>query len=535
MGRIRAKISLASNFGALIYSTVGASALQEGQGYPLTIKEFIQKHFHQPNADELTQAYQGLFNQVLKSLYRNSQKQENQPILSQFTQLLSKQITVEWRNPPVQEQPDLQRINLDFDSYPPRMGFPTSKKNARKAVQRLQKEYAQLSQLRPGDLVCIEGGQLSESEINTNPSEAKFRVSHPKSNLLIEVKAPERLSKAPMERDSGLGALVRDPRIRLNRTMPPIYGVVVETLRDTFLEKQKKNLKHPGFESLKKDTKPVKLKFTGLMSPLTDPLDFLLNDFDFFRSCPMTLATIHGDLNTGNIMVWEDRQSQGLWLIDFAKTTWGLVAFDLAKHEIELRHQILIPWMVSFCDSFRASAVPEQYIQETLQRACLIFELGIEAPENQLSPEPSNSPYVETILGDLVKQPQFQNIQQIVRQIRGWRDQLKLGREEYLYSLFFYGLACIKFQTMEKNKALIPYPAYACYLTSAYALLQLEQLTGGASEEILPDLETLLKNNNDEDSKKEEIKKEEIKKEEIKKVCKILVQYAEGTANQKNQ
>ncbi|MDO8655504.1 MAG: hypothetical protein Q7R48_03825 [bacterium] len=73
-----------------------------------------------------------------------------------------------------------------------------------------------------------------------------------------------------------------------------------------------------------------------------------------FNEIPMTLTTIHGDLNLGNIMVGsasDKSVSRNFWLIDFEKThLYGHLARDFAKLESDVRHfvvsKVLIDSMV---------------------------------------------------------------------------------------------------------------------------------------------------------------------------------------------
>jgi len=65
-------------------------------------------------------------------------------------------------------------------------------------------------------------------------------------------------------------------------------------------------------------------------------------DFDYI---PMTVTTVHGDLNLGNVMVGsagDKVESRNYWLIDFEKThLYGHLAQDFAKLETDIRHYVI--------------------------------------------------------------------------------------------------------------------------------------------------------------------------------------------------
>jgi hypothetical protein len=98
-----------------------------------------------------------------------------------------------------------------------------------------------------------------------------------------------------------------------------------------------------------------------------DVLDSLLEGLGYFDATsprlelPMTLSTIHGDLNLGNIMVGSNPRRSDLreyWLIDFEKTRlFGHLAYDFAKLEVEIRSHVVsrlvldecLRWMDDIC------------------------------------------------------------------------------------------------------------------------------------------------------------------------------------------
>ncbi|HLF25295.1 MAG TPA: ATP-binding protein [Anaerolineae bacterium] len=164
---------------------------------------------------------------------------------------------------------------------------------------------------------------------------------------------------------------------------------------------------------------------------------------------PLLSPATHGDLNTGNILLEVEGNSQ-VWLIDFADARYGHIYFDLAKLEIEFRTHVVY-------DLFREIVAAGVWDEETALRFMLLLENVLHTHTTEsfslfLNALRAHHPmwydqlyqrfltYFEHVLYFLY------SVRSIARSF-GTPDQF---RSHYSVAVFFQGLAAIKFANLDE-------------------------------------------------------------------------------------
>jgi GTPase SAR1 family protein len=151
-------------------------------------------------------------------------------------------------------------------------------------------------------------------------------------------------------------------------------------------------------------------------TPLPNPIYYCQQILD--KLVIARVSNIHGDLNLGNILVDEEHTP---WLIDYGKTQEnGHIAFDFAKLETEIKTHILSEKLTF--EEFR-----------DLEMQLLNTSLGNKA----------------LLLSNKEQNKAFEIIHTIREMAKHY---LTRNPREYLYSLFAYSLAALKFQNLSDKK-----------------------------------------------------------------------------------
>ncbi|MCB0171731.1 MAG: phosphotransferase, partial [Anaerolineae bacterium] len=177
------------------------------------------------------------------------------------------------------------------------------------AVHRLSPENLSDNHLTPGDFVQLAGFIITEVNLETKT---------------VTLDLPDQPDGPPRSHRLRLQPVERPEQYRVNQSMPPVSGVVVQTRPIQLQGEARKALSQaPGIEMT---TETLTLP-TGQRLP--NPLPYtstLLADWP-----PVKLAYLHGDLNLENILV--DPQTRDVTLIDFANAGEDHILHDLLHLE----------------------------------------------------------------------------------------------------------------------------------------------------------------------------------------------------------
>jgi len=192
---------------------------------------------------------------------------------------------------------------------------------------------------------------------------------------------------------------------------------------------------------------------------------------------PLTLSTVHGDLNLGNIMVDEDpsgRDHRDYWLIDFEKThLWGHLAYDFAKLECEIRSDVIARLLLDdalVCmDGF--GGLPSERSRRARERAVALaytMEVGLEL-HHDLSGIPA--PLVTAYSW--------------LKEIRELARQYGVSAEESRLSTFLYTMNTLRFPRLDGDPtacAASPFPKVLHYIAGGVMAPGVIDILGTISE-----------------------------------------------------
>jgi CheY-like chemotaxis protein len=350
------------------------------------------------------------------------------------------------------------------------------------------------------DMVTLKNGRVYETQRANHIKRAGrqaglIRLYDRETQLKFDVRYPTGSNQLAAAQSFSL--LASDPRLRRGKRLNltgRVEGTQILDLQNKITEipvKAQEPLKAAygallepifcAFETAAKTSESLQQFGFGGIS-LIEPIGFLEKRISYATRVDMTRSRIHGDLNLDNILISGDgTRAAASWLIDFAKTQpLGHTAFDFVKLEVELRTQILSDFL---CNEIDREIGRGAISREDAYREWLGKWLGWEM--NLPYPPPLDGNYQRQIIEGLEKwlddgvPPEQAYLLATILSIRSLAS-CKVGilYEEYLYSLFFYSLAALKFPNLvdREKSASAPLPRLMAYLHAAVACSRIAKL-----------------------------------------------------------
>jgi hypothetical protein len=482
LGVLREEYAEEGNLAGIVYSSVGPSQLYlpGEERYPKSLASLIREGLrpkakipgvHDSKAPwrETLKHLERTYDQVLRGLYRHRRPKPDEPILKYYGMLLPPLLSLEYCS---QSGADATEDLIIQDAKP-------------EVLEKLHN-----CSYNVDSVVFVKGGRVYETEYaNHAKKEGRIRLYDEKMQLKLDILYP-RNGDASLALE--FEQLAADPRLRRGKRLD-LRGKICKNRRELLASRLREGRDNGGslwdpyikilellFNSERAERRLGEL---GIMNPV----DFFIYGIDFKKPVPMTVSRIHGDLNLDNILVSDSGSGKDTasdsWLIDFAKTQeQGHLAYDFVKLEVEMRTQLLADLIHEeiheesgygqkgiqeiALEHFQRFLRMEQALPFPSARASRI-ELTIEEFLNRLSSVDGGAPSAAV-----------QNLMACIMAVRCLAAfEAGLNYLEYLYALFFYALAALKFRNLAdpKRSDSAPLPLLLAYGCAAVAAQKIER------------------------------------------------------------
>jgi hypothetical protein len=243
----------------------------------------------------------------------------------------------------------------------------------------------------------------------------------------------------------------------------------------------------PIIESFSLDDEETtgKASFQLFGETLDEPIAYLTKEITFGTVEDIVCSRIHGDLNIDNILITKDEKDNfNCWLIDFDKSQVnGHTAFDFAKLEVEMRTQILSEYLHSeIWDQMGRGVKPEDAYAHGI-KSYVACERRLYYPSSKSeTPLSDISEFLRSLRNDTeIGSSRILNLLGSIMAVRHLAaGEVGIRYAEYLYGVFFYSLAALKFPNLIDEGACnsAPLPRLIAYLCASVTCGKIKKLVG---------------------------------------------------------